>query len=98
MHAAEVAAYGQAQGAFATNQGLRAAVAASPFPNGGVVLPLVFHVIHWRGFNSLSDSRAVAVVDGQLQSQWAALQEVSERPTRCYLARPRARPRPAHPD
>ena len=43
MAKAEALAYGKAQSAFGSSDGVRAAVAASAFPAGGVVMPMVFH-------------------------------------------------------
>ena len=73
-NAAEVAAYGQPQAAFASGDAIAAAVAASAFPKNGLVLPLIFHVVTWKGRNSVADTRAPVLANSQLTAQWTGLQ------------------------
>lgn len=73
MAKAEAAAYGARQRSFNGTEQLRAAVLASPWPAGGLTVRVQFHVVHWQGYSSVSDTSTPPVDSRQISRQLAVI-------------------------
>jgi hypothetical protein len=74
LKAAEIAIYGMPQANLTKAKALSAAIKASAFPNAGIQVPLIFHVIEWE--DRVPEGAFPPPTDDILMAQYASVQKV----------------------